>query len=493
MGNMKCSKLSFIIASIFFVLATAACSKKAATPTANPALGIYTVDLRFEECYKYLGGEDKLGVAITPIFRQGGILYQYTKNVLLKYDPEAPSIQRCQLVPLGLQWGIMTPKEPKPEKGDAIYANGHVVWDEVAPYYAKYGSSIIGLPLTDVHYNSDPKKIRYEQYFENMGFYRNVDEPRGTVHLMPYGSWMCAKGCVYQVSEAIPERLPALPSEEALRLADEYIQESANRLGLDITGYPLTAVYVAPDGKYEKVYENVVLVSDPESPARVYFRPITQSLGIQPGNPVPKGDEQGSYFFPVKDELGYNVRGYFMDYITAHGGMENSGMPISEEIRKSNTISRQCFTNLCLDYQRDAPEGFRIRPAGLGYTYKDLNLNSPKVTASPTATPSMRTISLQVWERYPLVSSKQNQEIGVAIFENNIPLPKVDFQLILNLPDGTQQTHLMEATRQNGQTSFKLDPISAPNGTLVPYQVCMLGLPDMRFCVRESFIIWDNP
>jgi hypothetical protein len=58
------------------------------------------------------------------------------------------------------------PAEPKPECDDEIYVNGHVVWDELVPYYTKFGAGVIGKPLTGVHFY--PDQNRYAQYFENV-------------------------------------------------------------------------------------------------------------------------------------------------------------------------------------------------------------------------------------------------------------------------------------------------------------------------------------
>ena len=39
---------------------------------------------------------------------------------------------------------------------------------------------------------------RIEQYFENVGFYRNFSDPAGSVHLLAYGAASCAERCAYQ-------------------------------------------------------------------------------------------------------------------------------------------------------------------------------------------------------------------------------------------------------------------------------------------------------
>jgi hypothetical protein len=103
------------------------------------------------------------------------------------------------------------------------------------------------------------------------------------------------------------------------------------------------------------------------------------------------------------------------------------------------------------------------------------------------------SITLQLWETYSLISSNESQEIGVGIFENDLPLQDVEPDLVLTLPDGGSRSYYMLPTDQEGQTRVQIEPIQAQNGTLIPYQVCIDNLNRERFCVRDSFLIWGNP
>ena len=62
---------------------------------------------------------------------------------------------------------------------------------------------------------------------------------------------------------------------------DEVFREAVGRLGADFTGFAIKEAYQTPDGYTEQVFENVVLVSDPENPNRVFVRPIVESPGVQ--------------------------------------------------------------------------------------------------------------------------------------------------------------------------------------------------------------------
>ncbi len=92
-----------------------------------------------------------------------------------------------------------------------------------------------------------------------------------------------------------------------------------------------------------------------------------------------------------------------------------------------------------------------------------------------------------------MVSPNQSQEIGVSVFENNIPLVNIEPDIIIVLPDETTRIYYMQPTGSDGQTRLQLDPIDAPNGTIIPYQVCVYNLNGSKFCVKDSFLIWSNP
>jgi hypothetical protein len=268
----------------------------------------HTIAPELESFYKYMDGEQFLGIAISKPFTQDGLLYQYTVAGLLIYNPQTGD---AFLAPLALEWGISDPDETPPTDPSTPYVNGHRIWEEVLPYYEKYGTKTLGLPLTAVQFNED--KQRYEQYFERVGFYRNGSDAVGQVHLMPYGDWMCGGYCFYEAYDAIPT---AAPSSEVLQVVDQAFLEAAERWGYELTGRPLSTAYQTPDGLYEKVFENVVLYLDPQS-SRVGLAPLAQRVNIVPDPPVPHSDVPGMNFYVIQGEVGYNIPQHFPDYITA--------------------------------------------------------------------------------------------------------------------------------------------------------------------------------
>jgi len=524
--------------------------------------------------------EGLCGEGISPLFAKGGKQYQYTKGCLFVYNPEETAIKRYSLYPLGKQWGVEEPPEPQPDPenlGGSVYINGHYVWEEVIDLYIRIGAANIGRPLTAVRYNAE--KNRYEQYFENMGFYRRKEDPIGTVKVLPYGIWTCGKACLGDQSSsrtvAIPATPPYTPAPSDLQQAEATMMAAMERLGRSFTGLPLSETYVAPDGNIEKVFQNCAMFVDPDDLSRVQFRPLPLILNIERQPPVGPSGAEGMYFYPVLgNELGYNIYSLYLEYITLHGTMEVFGPPIEELRAGESGISVQCFTNFCLEYHAKAPKALRIRPAALGlrylyeraptptpemvmvqpepmatavpevvvaYTPEPVIIESeleaapgavsePEIVAAPTevapaepvqadiaptvtplptevpqqaqvqaipqATPPPRKVTgplnLQVWERYAMLSLSDVQEIGVSLFEGSQPLSDVGFTVIVSLPDGQQKVYVMPLTGTNGASMVTLEPIIAPQGAVIPYQVCITNLLDMPICIKESFIIWGG-
>ena len=455
---------------------------------------IYSIDPFFENFYEYLGGIDVLGPAISPLFTKKDRVYQYTQNALMVYDPNAPASQQYSLArivtdEMAVNWGVNDPPENPPKSSNIPYINEHTIWEEIIPYYNRMGSNILGVPLTGVRKNSEEN--RYEQFLTNVGFYRSEGDPPGVIHLLPYGAWFCGEPCG-QNQEGIPQRLPVNISDDQFKEADQAFMAVAERLGLEFTGYALTDTYIAEDGNYEKVSENIVLYSPKEAPGKVKLRPLSQELGITPDPPVPKSQAEGMFFHNIIGDLGYNIPTLFMDYITKHGTMEVSGYPITEVHPLSEGVSRQCFINLCLEYHADAPENIRVRPSRLGWDYQNRS-SSPIEQTTPEPNKPAGAIDIQVWELFPLLPGNQNQEIGAVIFENGNPLKDVEFNLYVYPPDGRQLTYYMPPSGDDGLSIVTIDEIKGPNGTVLPYQVCLVGLVSQPVCVQESFVLWEGP
>jgi len=497
-------RLLLLLALFSVLLTTAACSKGAPQNAAAQPV----IDPFFKTFYDMLGGESVLGPSISHLFMYGERSYQYTVGALLGHDPDAPAHQRFFLLPIGVDLGLSEPAIPPPDQPSEYYLGGHLIFDEFVPLYDRLmGRAVVGLPISAMHYN--PQKNRYEQHFENLGFYRLMSDPPGSVRLLAYGAVKCAAMCVSQVS---PDEEVVLPAQ-----TDPHFSPIVLRLGPDFTGWALKDAYTTPEGFREQVFGNLVLIADPSQPERVTLRPVTVRLGITPDSFENPSRDPAFEFYPIQGELGYNVPRAFIDYLAYHGSLDAAGPPISRFGRNRENIWRQCFLNICLEEHRRENYPSLIIPASLGYMYQELEVQAVLPTASQAQGPlgdaaaqpgiparvvqpepgkpsaSQIGVLLQVWERYPFIASGQSQEIEIRLLLENLPVGGVEPDLTVQLPYGVQDHYDMPPTGKHGQSLVQVDAINAPNGTLIPYQVCVSYPPGETRCASDGFLIGESP
>ena len=466
------------IASIFLLFTLSACSSFAnpgPTPTPYGALPLAS---QFRDLYDKLGDEPVLGQSISPTFVHDGLLCQYTENVLICFNPAAKvDVDRLVLIPVGTL--LVTPPEGAPPK---IYPGFQDMYDRL------YGVRYVGKPLSGVRFNKEKRRI--EQYYENMGFYQLIDDARGTVHLMAYGSFVCREYCAYQ---PFPDssivgwnRGVEVPGATSL----------ARLGGFDIFGSPISQSYISPkDGAIEQVLENVVIYIPKDNPTTIRLRPLSQILQVHQEAPGPQiyGLDQSMVFYPVQGTLGFHVPSVFDSFIIEHGSTEISGKPVSDPFYvevNGVKIARQCFENYCLDYDSTAAEGNRIHMLGLGSQYLKQKVNEENWVFQF----SPKTTLLKISKLKPQISAKEEQVIQVNVCQVNGHLPMSDIEavLVVGLPDGSKAPYNVPPTNLEGTATVTIAAITnAANGTVVPYIVCLNVPADTQICQVDSFLIWN--
>jgi hypothetical protein len=475
---MRSSVARLTILSTIFLLILSACGSgghPGPTPTPFGAMALVS---QFRDLNDRLGGTAVLGPAISPPFMHDRSTCQYTENVLMCFNPDAKvDVERVTLVPIGQL--LVT---PPPGAQFKVFENFQSM------YSTMFGTLYVGKPLTGGRYNNE--KRRYEQYFEKMGFYQLIDDPRGTVHLMAYGSFVCAEHCTFEP-----------PSESAVIGWNKGNEVpgivSINRLGgFDFFGSPLSQPYTSSkDGAIEQVLDNVAYYIPKDNPSTILLRPLPLLLHVRQEAPGPQlyGKAQGMVFYPVKGVLGYHVPTVFDVFIAAHGGVALAGKPTSDPFHAEvNGVSlpRQCFENYCLEYDISAPENQRVHLVPLGSLYLKQTVSEDKWVFKF----SPKTTKLTVSEKYPEISSKEEQVIQVNVSQVNglQPLSDIDAVLVVEMPDGSKVSYNVPSTDLQGSASVKLPPISnAANGTVVPFVVCLNVPTDTQICEAQSFLIWN--
>ncbi len=483
----KVGRWLIIYVCLALAVLSAACDQSALTPMPD---SLHEVAPLFREFYVHLGGSGTLGPAISASFQEGEMTVQFTENAKMIFDPQANLERRFRLAPLGVQLDLIEPPVAQPsapgqyyyyEDGHSIPADFHVLYEKLG------GKPVVGSPLTEMRYN--PNRRRYEQYFENLGFYRSTN--RSDVYLLAYGAMVCDRTCRKDGSAFDPSKKDngidvGAPIHPAFR-------ELVSRLGRDFTGFALAEAYVTPDGKLEQILENVVVEAASASQSGIVgLRPLPQVVAIGAEKPRAYSGDPQMYFLATHGKLGYEIPLYFWDYLWEHGGTPVSGLPISH-LAQDGQNYRQCFVNLCLSYRSGKARPVQLEP--LGFIYKGIYYRSASGGERPIPSPEAfsRLITLQAWETYPHVSAQGQQEIWALVLENKKPAQNVVLYLQLSLPDGSQAVHMMPPTGSDGKTNLLLPPIQAASGSLVNYLVCIPQPEKSAICYPESFVIWSNP
>ena len=179
------------------------------------------------------------------------------------------------------------------------------------------------------------------------------------------------------------------------------------------------------------------------NPGNVRLRQLSTLLGIPADPLVAKNPHPQLVFYEIDGGLGHNVPKPFDDFIALHGGKDLAGKPISEVYQaEGEQVYRQCFENYCLDYDPTAGESLRVRLVPYGRLYmKRVSADPSIVVRNPF---SEDTVSLQVSEAKPQVSSKEEQQIFTLVLQKKSqqPIENVEATLMLTLPDGSRLTTL---------------------------------------------------
>ena len=421
----------------------------------------FEIDNQFQELYRILGGQAVLGPVISPKFSHQDSKYQYTAAALFVYNPLSQTGIQTKFASIGLELGIAdyVPPGKVPNQELTIYPGFQAYYNFLG------GEGVVGSPITNVQYNNE--KGRLEQHFENLGFYQLDSDILGEVRLLHYGAWMCASHCDFSPSQNSVVSLYKSTVEPFI--------EVINRLDSKFLGRPITKPYIAPDGKIQQIFHNVVLVSATNNSGEFDLRPIPEMLGI-----------------PAESGIIHAIPEHFQKYIHENIGSELVGAAITTYTQQSQDVFRQCFRKLCLNYFPNKPQSEQIAPVALGYLYRQ-RFYQESESFSPEIVPEIQTYSITVWEDAPIVQPDTPQIVGVSITKDGVPISDVDVFLLLKLPENITIKYFFPKTHENGTVSLTLNPIDAPHGTVISYDLCVDSSYDEVICTSESFLVWGNP
>jgi hypothetical protein len=237
-----------------------------------------------------------------------------------------------------------------------------------------------------------------------------------------------------------------------------------------------------------KMWLPVIVFDEIEIYTNVKLRPIVEMIGIKRRPLVKDSGNPLMVFYPIDKDRGHNIPMYFDEYIQKLGGVDVIGNPISEVYSIGGGIFRQCFENICLDFDPNAPDGEQLNLAALGRTYKTQFFDDEE---SSIQMHSQDDIQMQVWESNTYVSSGEAQEIHIIITEKGEPVPVLEPLITITLPDNSHIEYRFPPTDIDGWASVMIPPIPAPMGTLIAYEVCLPETEDDSMCVSDNYLIWD--
>lgn len=418
----------------------------------------FEVDHRFLEMYTALGGKEMFGPAISPKFTHQESEYQYTAAALFVFNPQLSVENQVSLTPIGLELDFAENNIPE-EKSLKVYPG-------FLDLYASLGGvRTVGLPITNVQYNHE--KMRIEQYFENLGFYQADTDPPEKIHLLHYGAWMCSVRCNFSSMEN------SLVSRYQSKI--EPFINAINNIDPVLLGRPITNPYIAPDGRIQQIFHNVVLFSSPYDDSKFELRPVPAMLGI-PTNP----NEE----YPIPD--------HFQLFIETTIGFELVGPAVTAYSQQSQNVFRQCFEKLCLNYFPGNFPAEQISPVPLGYLYRQKYFRESEAHI-PDPQPEIQDYTINVWEDAPIAQPNSTQTIGVSIYRDGSPVSNLQAFLLLKLPENIKIRYSFPKTGENGTSTLSLNPIDAPHGTVIAYDVCVGSQGETSNCTNESYLIWGNP
>ncbi len=449
-----------------------------------------TVNSTFREFYQNLGDQEILGPAISLVFSHENIYCQYTENVLMCFDSLANDLDRWFLFELGTTFEITEFTDPinSGTEGDGV-VDPIQIYEEFQPMYDRlYGARYVGKPLTPVRYN--PYKQRFEQYFENVGFYRLLDAPRGDVHLLSYGAYVCDEYC--RSAQDGVSAIVDLPENVTIPFLPYLI-----RMGSPLAfGEPISHPLPYQDNQIFQVYETVAFAGNPDVATSIHLLNLPELLNMPRHSPGPQvySEADGVVFYPVEGENGFHIPNDFDKFIVRNAGYEFSGPPIGSYFAvEEGKVYRQCFQNYCLDYDATKEPGQKVSIVPLGKLYSEYaNLPDDQIIQFQY---SPETVLFTISEVEAQIPANQPQEIDMVVLmrKNGLPLENIEAFLSITLPDGETIPFDFPPTSADGTSSFTIPAQpQLSNGDLVVYEVCLNIPSEQPFCQQDNYLIWDH-
>ncbi len=507
----KAASIFWVSLGLLLLLFTAACGPEENFSGDSPDPS-YTGDPLFQSYYDSLGGQQTLGAFISGMIQKDGLDCQYTENALLCHDPQEKTTRGFALYPLGHELQISDIQDTQKKPNDATQTNnGFWVYTPFVEAAQKFGA---GKPLS--RYRHDNENQQTQQWFETVGFYTRFDDPKQQVYLLPYGRMACKADC--GPGTLVPDL--AIPQQ---RFSNPILEKLDHLQNARVLGRQLTDMYQAPDGYQQVVFENAVVFLDPDN-NRIALRPLSQLLGLESHLPGPQkyNRKDGMIFIQAPNDVqGYHVPLEIDNFLNSSiSGQDLAGRPISGVFAVSDTIARQNFENVSVEYHRDSPAEYRVRLAPIGRQYLE-KFGHPTAPSQPPAEPELEPQpaappQVPVPQEPPFADPSESGDSGqlgfmyrsadeiqegadfkvyLLVFDNMDlrPAKGVRARIELNVLGKTSTyEYKFQATNSYGWAAVVVPPLpDAADSNVVNYKICVEAPAGGSVCKEDSFLVWN--
>ena len=481
----------------------------------------YIIPMEFAKLYEQLGGARWVGLPLTRARKnpEKGIIEQYFENMgFFRFEDDPPGVVR--LLPYGL-WRCAGECSRYPTLENAgLLRSTDVTTSPFAEVINRLGTNFTGKSLTDAYRAQDE---RLEQIFTNVVIYEDDDSPLG-ISLRPIAEQVGIEG------DPLEERgtktdmyFREIKDGKGFYIPSYFVDFISQYSGFALSGEPINQLREIREGVFRQCFQNYCLRYDSaaEEEEQVSLVPLGQRYKDQVyhDRAVTTPEVQGKRDFTLDVwEQSTQVSSSERQQIGAciHEGetpLRDIQVEMTLRIPQRGTRRFQLpatDAGGCSFYELEPIQAQNGTAVDYQVCFKGLNEGqqckqdsfliwgneSPPQNAQPTNTPvnnQERNVTLDVWELSPQIPSDEAQEIGACIHQGDNPLRNLDAELKVNTPQNGVIFYQTSPTDEGGCSFFRMDPITAKNGSTIPYQVCFTDADGEKMCKRDSFLIWGNP
>ncbi len=482
----------------------------------------YIIPVEFSKLYEELGGARWVGLPLTRARKnpEKGIIEQYFENMgFFRFEDDPPGVVR--LLPYGL-WKCAgeCSRYPTIENASPIRSSPELSESPFSEAVSRLGSNLIGEALTESYPADDG---RLEQIFTNVVLVEDPDSAL-SVSLRPITVQIGMEHDPLQNQGTQTDMyFRELEDGKGYYIPSYFVDFISRYAGFEVSGEPISQLKEIRQGVFRQCFESYCLRYDSAAKEgeRVGLVPLGQkykdqvyrgssithtetervrnlSLDVWEQKPQVSSLEKQQIGACIhEDDTPLASVKVQLEVIHPQQGTKLYQLPPTDDGGCSfyELESIKASNGTTIDYQV-CFQGLTAGGVCQGDSFLIWGNENAQEALPPTNTPvsnHKNNINLDVWELSPQIPSTEEQEIGACIHKGDEPLSTLDAELKVQTPQNGVIFYQTSPTDEGGCSFFKMDPITANNGSTIPYQVCFTNQEGDKMCKRDSFLIWGNP